>query len=976
MLRQTTILRLRIAAVALLAALCAGGVLLPTYAEVGSGVSVGRILVGEQPAPDDALPSIERIEAARLCSLDRSRQSSDETRAGFLLLAPGPDEESCWVAGLVRLARPADGRGSVYLVERRTDPAETAAAFAYRLKQAAIAVRAADAGATVAAGPLHTVDASWWESFVDRGPRPYLDLLAADVEALTPVGELRNRLLPGVALWSVDRSAVGGAALMRAATALSRGAARAWVVADGREGAELAAFLRLLPQEAQVTYSPTARKIGGEIDPALELIGEDGLRVILLAAHEPAIPLRIGAPPVEKVERIALPDETIRGVKTRRQEDGSSIVRIGPASTFELLRISASREFETEHLEVDQNRPGLTAAEIVAREREARARQALDLRHFRARARMAYHFTIANLGESVDVVTENDAFGREDGIEYRQTALFVNGAAWKGEPPAFPFVTPERIKEVPLEVSLDESYRYELKGEETLEGRSCYRIAFSPGEEGGDLRGEVWIERDGFNRVRLDLVRLSLAHPITSDTLTQWFRPVDTGSGSFWLPTRMNGQMVFSALGQNAVVERKIDLSEITVNSPTFDEELAAALASDDPMFRDSLAGGLERLVPGEDGSRTAASAATTSNTLLIGGWGASLSDGFGLPFAGVNWFDMDFRGTGMQLDLAWAGPFAALSLTWPQDKRQWESSLFIAVLAVTRKDRYTDLSGRVDEQDLDKLEELVRASFRRQLGPHVTLAISPRLAYAGTKRRSSTAKEYQLPPGSWIPGAELRVDFQRKGYRVGLWADVDHRLDWGPYGLHTAAPTFTDVRDTPVHYGVQFNKNVYSMKQHRIKMELDYRDGHNLDRLSAFDLSGFQSTNIRGFGSSGIRFHRGLTGELSWAASAGTRARIELTLGAGYFSNPDDYGNDWQHGVGTSLGISFPGPKGTLFRLRTKYGIDSSLPIDGSQGSVRLTIFKTFNGWWPRSRKKGKAQAPMDLESPLDDEDNLPIDN
>jgi hypothetical protein len=41
------------------------------------------------------------------------------------------------------------------------------------------------------------------------------------------------------------------------------------------------------------------------------------------------------------------------------------------------------------------------------------------------------------------------------------------------------------------------------------------------------------------------------------------------------------------------------------------------------------------------------------------------------------------------------------------------------------------------------------------------------------------------------------------------------------------------------------------------------------------------------------------------------------------------------------------------MFRVRTAYGIDSSLPVTGSGGSTRLTIVKTFPGWWPFHKNK-----------------------
>lgn len=577
---------------------------------------------------------------------------------------------------------------------------------------------------------------------------------------------------------------------------------------------------------------------------------------------------------------------------------------------------------------------------------------------------MAYHFTVSNLGESIDVQTENDAFGRGDAVEYRQTALFINGHRWKGEPPAFPFVAPEKVKEIPLEVTLSEGYRYELTGETEESGRPCYRITFEPKSDGeGDFRGTVWIDREEFQRVRLDLVRLRPTHPVTSDTLTKWFEPVDTEAGTFWLVHRMLGQMVFSALARNAVVERKVDLEDFRVNLPTFDLELQAARDSDDPMFRDSLAEGLVKLVPDRDGAgRSASSASTKSNTLLIAGWGGSFDGDLGGPFAAINWFDLDFRGTGTQLDVAWAGPFTAVSATWPQSESGWETSLQTFLSAVPSKERFADEEGRVVGADLKRLDESIEVFFRKTLHAYVTFSMNARLAYLDVKRRGSTNKEYVLPPDTLVPGLGLRLDVQRSGFEFAFWGEADRRLDWGPFGLSGDEASFREVRDDPVRYGIRFNKNVYTKGMDRISFDVDLWGGDNLDRFSSFSSRTFRGLRIRGYSSAGIHFKDGLTADLGYAFRTPGNLRFEITVGGAVFRNPDDFGDAWHHAYGASLGMTFPGPRSTLIRLRTNLGIDSSLPIEGSRGSARLTVFKTFNGWWPGSRRKrGRPQPPPD---------------
>jgi hypothetical protein len=481
-------------------------------------------------------------------------------------------------------------------------------------------------------------------------------------------------------------------------------------------------------------------------------------------------------------------------------------------------------------------------------------------------------------------------------------------------------------------------------------GRPCYRIAFEPGPAAvGDFRGTVWIDHESFLRTRMDLVRLAPAQPVTSDVLTQWYSEVESETGTFHLITRMEGQMVFSALGQDAIVDRRVELGEFRPNGPTFDQDLQAARASRDRMYRDSLEEGLVALVRDpEGGERTASRVGSDSNTLLLMGWHGS-QDGVGGPIAGINWFDMNVRDRGIQMDAAWALVAGALSVTWPRFESQWEASLQVLGTAIPRRDRYVDETGKVPEQQLDRLDERVQATFRRSLGPYFMLAVEPSLSYLSLSRRNATRDDYVLPPDTVVPELALRLGYHRSGVRLGLWSGIQHRLDWGPYGL---PEDLAAVRDTPVSWGLSLNRSFYPRKLDRLSLDLGLYGGARQDRFSAFQRLGLEDTSVVGFSSAGLRFTEGALTEIGYAWSMGGNVRWEAAVGGGMFRSPEDYGKDWQNAWGTELAASFPGPWGTMFRVRTAYGIDSSLPVTGSGGSTRLTIVKTFPGWWPFHRK------------------------
>jgi hypothetical protein len=942
-----------------------------------AGTGVGVFLSDEQPrypgavAPPGGVLVVSRIAADEVCGSDGSSREpsrSSGARLGVLLQLPQAGSQECWLDGLSRLAGEGSEAEVTYLLGERPHLKTSPEVYAYLLKRAAVAIRAADPTARTFVGPVTGEGASWLERLLSPDSLPYVDGIASAPDSLSEILGVRDRFAPGLELWSIEtggthRPDAGSGATARAARALAAGARVSIVRASGSADLRmLHRFAELVQGDFQAMQTSSLRAASGGVRPLVELIGgpERDARVLVFPPHD-VVTFDVGPPPVGRAEVVDLQKDTRTRVRVTGRS-GRQRLTLRSAASVTVVVLADSSDLVQERLEVITD-AGLTAAEIIAREREAQARQRLELDAFEAQARIEYHFTISNLNESIDVVTKNDAFCAGDTIEYRQRALFLNGHPFKGKPPALPFIAPEKVKEVPLRIALDEGYRYELEGVDSQAGHECYRIAFEPlSPDSADFRGKVWIDRDAFFRVRMDLVRLHPSPPASSDSMTQWFEPRSTDRGEFWLISRNEGQMLLSALGRSIVLLREIEYTDYVVNPDGFDDDRRAAHASDDPMFRDSLEEGLVALRPARSGGeRTPQSATTKSNTLLVGGWGASANGDVRVPFAGFNWFDMDFRGTGVQVDLAWAGPVGILSLDWPVPDSPWQVSLDSALSAVSFKDRHTDLTGRVAAEELQRQDQFVQASFRRTLGPFLNASIQPSLGYLRVTRNDSTDTDFLLPPDTLEAALGLRLEYQRRGYELALWGRSTRRDHWGAFGLPGDA-SMLDVRENPLHYGLQFDKTFYSHRMDRCSIEVDLWGGRDLDRFSAYRSRVFPGLRIRGYDGKGLSFTQGVTGDFRYALPPMGKVRFELSAGGAIFENPEYYGERSQYAYGASLAATFPGAWGTFLRARIKYGIDSSLPVEGSQGSIRLMVFKTFNGWWPwtrASRGGGESRVP-----------------
>jgi hypothetical protein len=204
----------------------------------------------------------------------------------------------------------------------------------------------------------------------------------------------------------------------------------------------------------------------------------DGLAAFRSAtdAPPPAIRLPLRSP-VESLELI-----TPEHMQTRRLSEAA-----GPGATvilplrpgYRLLRYRLAVEAIPVKESTDVGASAeLTAEEIIAFERERRGVQAARVDHYEAKAIINVHYRLASINTTLDLSNESRLYVHDGKEDYEQKALYVNGAKWSSqEPPALPFLQPDEVGEAPLDIALDERYRYTLEGKNTVDGRDCYVLS-------------------------------------------------------------------------------------------------------------------------------------------------------------------------------------------------------------------------------------------------------------------------------------------------------------------------------------------------------------------------------------------------------------------------------------------------------------------------------------------------------------------
>lgn len=602
----------------------------------------------------------------------------------------------------------------------------------------------------------------------------------------------------------------------------------------------------------------------------------------------------------------------------------------------------------------------LTAEEIIAREREMRGVQATRYDHYEANATISIHYRLAVLNETIDLTTDNRIYFKDGRQDYEQTALYVNGARWRGKsPPYLPYLQPAKVNEVPLDISLDERYRYALEGRQRTDDRDCYVLSFEPLDPTQSLyHGRVYIDAKLFTRVRMEAVQTGVVEPVRSNEVVFRYGPVATPAGDVWLPRTMTGQMSFEVLGYNLAIERGVDYSDYRMDTAGFDDRRTEAYGSGRPLFRDTEEGLAK--VEVKDGQETLSTLNYPRNTLLV--FGINFGDNAlpSFPFAGINFFDFNFHNTGTQFNLAWAGPFVDIAWTDPRivdlgaGRRPWALALQGTFNAIKISDKNATTLGTPEEDRADILAESVLATLAIPTGSFLRWSLTARFLYQDFFTQTGTSPDFVLPVQNVESTLGGRLEFSRLGWIAAGWGEWGFRSNWEPWGL--PGQKFSDDDKDFTRLGGDLLKAFYFGTYNKLNLGMTGFLGRSLDRFSRFELGDYRSASVRGFNGSGIHFDRGAVAAATYSLPLGHDVRADLGLQQGWIQSVDDFGPGYVRVSGAGLSLEFSGPWSTLVSVRASAGLATTIPNkDTSIGDVRVIFYRTFNKW----SKNGPTGAP-----------------
>jgi hypothetical protein len=591
--------------------------------------------------------------------------------------------------------------------------------------------------------------------------------------------------------------------------------------------------------------------------------------------------------------------------------------------------------------------------EIIARWQQYREAQKLRLDNYQAFSFMNLHFEGTNVAQAFDIAMRFRQFYERGGkMEFAQTEFYVNGVKFsnKHEFP-LPQLEPEKVLTQPLELTLNERYTYKLLGTEQIEGAQCYVVGVEPKALDETLySGKIWIDGLSFREVRQTLSQRGAKSNIVVNVETQNFALVDDGQGNkFNLLSSISAQQTLNAAGRDFQLQRTFKFSDYSINSPRYTNDLAAARSSTAPMYQETDQGLRELKI--KNGGRVLQQTSDKRIISLVGGAMYSGTFNYPIPIAGISMADFDFRHTGAQLSVFFAGPILATNIS-KQHGPKYRLSADVAFSALPSENRIycaavpanaacigQTSDTEVIAEEIWAWEQSTGGRATWQATRHFSATAYTYLAYDIYRRTSNTANTYEPPRNGvkLLPGIQVRLT--DKGYIFTADGTRGQRFDWRAFGYSssTARP-----QSAYTLYDADLNKDYYIRKFTKGGWDLAYFGGDQLDRFSRYFPSFFSSPRIHGIPGGRDSFDAIAMSNVHYGFNVMDLMKFEGMYSYARARNLDE-SSHFKKFDGVEANFNTAGPKGTLIQGTVSYALDGNIARYNSRWGMIIMVFKPF---------------------------------
>ncbi len=847
------------------------------------------------------------------------------------------------------------------------DPVE----YAFLVKRAAVAVTGAGSDARVITAALDP-DPAGLRAFYAEEVAAYVDgvaLAPAPAERLAAAVAVLTELDPGkpVAVDTRPWPDPGAAVLARAAADAAAGAAVTFF-RHARPGAADMAPLKLLASElaGDLAYDPYTIPTGA------------GRAWTFVRGADLALRVIAEAPPGTERLELYFDDPQLKSPRAVDAASGAELSTFGqrrtgrglvvpveeppPVVLLSLERMSAAELAGVEErVEVADERQ-MPVEEILRRLQAFEDDQARRLDHFQAHNTMQLRFQLGSGIETVEAAYAGELFFRRgEGFDWAWEDFYINGVKWRGKRlPEIPLIQPEKAAALPLEIHFSKEYHYRLRGTAAVAGRDCWVVDFEPLEvvKGRGLyQGTVWVDREVYARVQVRALQLGLEGDVISNEETTTYTPLTVdGQPAPWsrqsyvLPTRIVGKQLLSLLNSATHLELETLLSEIRINAPGFDQNLAAKHDSEVTMVRDTEQG-LRYLEKDEDGRRVVQEKLDADR--LFAAFGAFYDDSvdFPIPLAGINYLSLDFRGTGNQVNVLFAG--ALLTANWANPRlgsSRWDAGANLFGFFIPTSDEVYRAGTEVPEEEVEGTNARVALFLGRSFGQYTKLDLTYAANHRTFDETDNTSPDFVLPQDTLIHSFESELTYTRSGWRFRLGGSYSRRDDWEFWGLPGNAD-FDPEQEDYLRWQVSLAKTWWLPKFTKLGLELEHLDGSDLDRFSKYDFGLFGDAGVAGYQNGLVPAEEADGLHLTYGLNLGDVFRVEL-IGDAVRASDEATALDSELLAGIGLEGTVMGPWRTIVNFEV--GVPVAGPGDGFAGRI---IFLKLLGSPNRKRNRGLEQ-------------------
>ena len=564
---------------------------------------------------------------------------------------------------------------------------------------------------------------------------------------------------------------------------------------------------------------------------------------------------------------------------------------------------------------------GLTADEIVARERAWDAGQREKSQTFIAEMDASLRFRVAEVNETFDLTIRGPFFfERGKAADWVWKDFYLNGVKWKGKTlPKIPILQPEKVTTLPLDIRLSEDYRYDLVGTSDVEGRRAYQVSFAPREAVGDkpvYRGTVWIDAETFALLRRDSVQLNLKGETLSNVQTEIYRPAP-GRPDVFLPLEIRGQQVFSTAGRTTAIERNVKMTSVQVDPPDFAARRTEVYASELQMIRDTERG-MRYLVPdpAAPGARIVEEKISKKSTFGLAGAFYDDALDYPIPLLGIQHFNFDLWGKGKQLSVFFGGALLTANYTDPSlGGSRFDLGADLFAVAFPFSDAAYREAEEVIEEKIKHLPAVLQVNIGRPIGPYLKTSLGIFTRWDNYQRDPDTGPLFVTPVDTFTDGAELRLVGNYKGFNATAIGGYYKRRKWEPWG-NPATSEFDEDQSDYLKYQLSLSKDHYFPGFRKLHVGLIYLDGSDLDRFSKYEFGAFSGAPLHGFKSGSVKTESALVASVSYGLNIQDIIRFEAIFDQAIANDPRS-GYDNTYFAGAGLLGSLNGPwKNSLLRF------------------------------------------------------------